>query len=51
MSYFFDVFCQEMKLIFPNSERMNRGHLDTKTVMAGAKSNGFTDVIILHETR
>ena len=40
-----------MKLILPNSERMNRGNLDLKSLISSAKSNGFTDAVILHETR
>ena len=42
---------QEMKLILPNSERINRGKYDMKSLIATAKSNGFTDFIMLHERR
>ncbi|XP_018020704.1 U3 small nucleolar ribonucleoprotein protein IMP4 [Hyalella azteca] len=45
------MFAKEMKLIIPNSERMNRGSFDVKSLLSSAKSNGFTDVVILHETR
>lgn len=45
------MFAKEMKLIFPNCERMNRGNFDLKSLLSSAKVNGFTDVVILHETR
>uniref|UniRef100_A0A2P2I3G2 U3 small nucleolar ribonucleoprotein protein IMP4-like n=1 Tax=Hirondellea gigas TaxID=1518452 RepID=A0A2P2I3G2_9CRUS len=45
------MFAKEMKLIFPNCERMNRGNFNLKSLLSSAKTNGFTDVVILHETR
>ena len=45
------VRVQEMKLLLPNSQRLNRGNTDIKSLMASAKSQACTDVIILHETR
>lgn len=44
-------FAKEVKLLFPNSQRMNRGNYETKQLIEAAKSNGFTDFIVLHESR
>lgn len=60
---------QEVRLLFPNSQRVNRGSHKTEEVrvwlrilyhpcngshpqlVAACRSNGFTDVVVLHETR
>lgn len=44
-------FAKEMKLIFPNSQRINRGNYQTKQLVEACRSNECTDLIILHETR
>jgi len=44
-------FAKEMKLIFPNSQRINRGNYVIKDVVNACKSNEVTDLIILHEHR
>ena len=40
-----------MKLILPNSQRINRGNYQTKQLVDACRSNDCTDLIILHETR
>lgn len=45
------IFAKEMKLIFPNSQRINRGNYDIKQIVESCKSNEITDLILLHETR
>lgn len=42
---------QEMKLLFPNSQRINRGNYDSKQLMQACRSNEVTDFIVVHETR
>ena len=42
---------QELKLLFPNSQRMNRGKHETKELMEAMRANGITDFIVCHETR
>lgn len=45
------MFSKEMRLIFPNSQRINRGNYVTKDIVEACKANEVTDLIILHETR
>ena len=40
-----------MKLVFPNSVRMNRGNTTVKEIVDVARSAEFTDVVMLQETR
>jgi len=40
-----------MKLIIPNSVRMNRGNYVLKDLVKICQANNITDLIILHETR
>ncbi|GFQ95630.1 u3 small nucleolar ribonucleoprotein protein IMP4 [Trichonephila clavata] len=44
-------FAKELRLIFPNSQRLNRGNYNFKTLMEACKANGVTDFILLEETR
>jgi len=44
-------FTKEIRLIFPNAQRMNRGHYDIKQLVNACRANNVTDFIILHETR
>ncbi|KAI9224897.1 anticodon-binding protein [Blastocladiella britannica] len=44
-------FSKEMKLIFPNSQRMNRGGYVVKDIVDACKANDVTDLIVLHEHR
>ena len=44
-------FAKEMKLLFPNSTRMNRGKTSVPELFEMARSNNFSDVVIIGETR
>jgi len=44
-------FLKEMKLIFPNSERLNRGAYVINDLVELCLKKNFTDLIILHEHR
>lgn len=44
-------FAKELKLVFPNSQRMNRGNHVVGTIVETCRSKGVTDVIIVHEHR
>ena len=45
------IFAKEMKLVLPNSKRINRGNIEMNSLVAECRKNNFTDLIILHETR
>lgn len=44
-------FAKEMKLMFPNSQRINRGSHVMSEIVAACRANEVTDLIILHEHR
>ncbi|KAI9034397.1 anticodon-binding protein [Hyaloraphidium curvatum] len=44
-------FAKEMRLCFPNSQRVNRGTYVIKELVEACRSNEVTDLIILHEHR
>ncbi|KAK9720715.1 snoRNA-binding rRNA-processing protein imp4 [Basidiobolus ranarum] len=44
-------FAKEMRLVFPNSQRINRGNYVMNEVVEACKANEVTDLIILHEHR
>lgn len=44
-------FLKEMKLLFPNSERMNRGGNTVQQIVETCRTEGFTDLIVLQEHR
>jgi U3 small nucleolar ribonucleoprotein protein IMP4 len=44
-------FSVEMKLVFPNSQRINRGNTTIKEIVDAAREADFTDIIVLQETR
>jgi U3 small nucleolar ribonucleoprotein protein IMP4 len=44
-------FCKEIKLLFPNSTRINRGNNRVDELMESCKQAEFTDVVIVQETR
>ena len=44
-------FLKEMKLVFPNSERLNRGAYVIGDLVEFCQKKNFTDLIILHEHR
>jgi len=45
------MFAKELRLIFPNAQRMNRGHYEMKQLVQACRANNVTDFIIAHETR
>ena len=44
-------FAKEVKLLIPNSTRINRGNNRVDTLMEGCKQQEFTDVVVVQETR
>jgi U3 small nucleolar ribonucleoprotein protein IMP4 len=42
---------KEMRLVFPNSHRINRGNYVVKELAAACRANDITDLIVLHEHR
>ncbi|KAK7080610.1 snoRNA-binding rRNA-processing protein imp4, partial [Halocaridina rubra] len=44
-------FAKEIKLLLPNSQRMNRGKYESKQLIEACRANQVTDFIVLHETR
>lgn len=44
-------FAKEIRLVFPNSQRINRGNHVISEVVSACKTNEVTDLIILHEHR
>ncbi|KAH7102750.1 Brix-domain-containing protein [Auriculariales sp. MPI-PUGE-AT-0066] len=44
-------FAKEMRLVFPNSHRINRGNYIVKDLATACRANDITDLIILHEHR
>jgi len=45
------MFAKELRLIFPNSQRMNRGNYEMKQLVHACRANDVTDFIIVHEHR
>ncbi|KAF8665813.1 hypothetical protein AX16_000256 [Volvariella volvacea WC 439] len=44
-------FTKEMRLVFPNAHRINRGNYVIKELAEACRANDVTDLIILHEHR
>lgn len=44
-------FVKEMRLIFPNAQRVNRGNCDMKQLVHSCRANEATDLILIHENR
>ena len=44
-------FAKELRLIFPNSQRLNRGTYEYKQLMDACRANNVTDFIVVHEHR
>ena len=42
---------QEMKLVIPNSQRINRGGMVLSELVESCRSHDFTDIVVLHEHR
>ncbi|PCH41260.1 Brix-domain-containing protein [Wolfiporia cocos MD-104 SS10] len=44
-------FAKEMRLVFPNSHRINRGNYIVSELAEACRANDVTDLVILHEHR
>ncbi|KAG1686129.1 U3 small nucleolar ribonucleoprotein IMP4 [Nymphon striatum] len=44
-------FAKELRLVFPNAQRMNRGNYEIKQLVQACQANEVTDFLIIHETR
>uniref|UniRef100_A0A8D8BNW4 U3 small nucleolar ribonucleoprotein protein IMP4 n=2 Tax=Culex pipiens TaxID=7175 RepID=A0A8D8BNW4_CULPI len=44
-------FVKEIRLIFPNAQRMNRGNFEMKQLIHACRANNVTDFIVIHEHR
>ncbi|CAE6465880.1 unnamed protein product [Rhizoctonia solani] len=44
-------FSKEMRLVFPNSTRINRGNYVVKELADACRANDVTDLVVLHEHR
>jgi len=44
-------FAKELRLVFPHSQLVNRGRAVVKDLVDAARTNDFTDVIVVHEHR
>lgn len=42
---------QELKLVFPGAQRMNRGRHEVGALVRACKANGVTDLLVVHEHR
>lgn len=42
---------QEMRLVFPNATRINRGSTVMREMAEACRANDYTDLIVLHEHR
>ena len=45
------AFAKEVKLLFPNSQRVNRGSHKMPDLVEVCRGNDFTDVVVVQETR
>lgn len=45
------VHGQELKLVFPGAQRMNRGRHEVGALVRACKANGVTDLLVVHEHR
>ncbi|KAF8913803.1 anticodon-binding protein [Gymnopilus junonius] len=44
-------FAKEMRLVFPNSHRINRGNYVVKELAEACRANDVTDLVVVHEHR
>ncbi|KAF6259237.1 anticodon-binding protein [Scenedesmus sp. NREL 46B-D3] len=44
-------FAKEMRLVIPNSQRINRGGLVLNELVETCRNHAFTDIVVLHEHR
>mmetsp|Transcript_58265 Transcript_58265/g.131973 ORF Transcript_58265/g.131973 Transcript_58265/m.131973 type:complete len:290 (+) Transcript_58265:116-985(+) len=45
------AFAKEIKLLFPNSQRVNRGNHKVDELVEVCRQNDFTDIVMVQETR
>lgn len=45
------AFAKEMRLVFPNSTRINRGGYKVNDLAAAARANDISDLVVVHEHR
>ncbi|XP_044162663.1 U3 small nucleolar ribonucleoprotein protein IMP4 isoform X3 [Bufo gargarizans] len=45
------MFAKELKLVFPNAQRMNRGKHEMGSLVQACRANDVTDFVIVHEHR
>jgi U3 small nucleolar ribonucleoprotein protein IMP4 len=45
------MIVKELRLIFPNSQRMNRGNYEMKQLLHACRANDVTDFVVVHEHR
>lgn len=45
------MFVKELRLIFPNAQRLNRGNYEMKQLIHACRANDVTDFIVVHEHR
>ncbi|XP_037952633.1 U3 small nucleolar ribonucleoprotein protein IMP4 [Teleopsis dalmanni] len=45
------VFAKELRLIFPNAQRLNRGKYELRQLVHACQANDVTDFIVIHEHR
>ena len=45
------MFVKELRLVFPNAQRLNRGNYEMKQLLDACRANGVTDFVIVHEHR
>lgn len=50
MPSFLPLF-QELKIVFPNAQRINRGGQVISQIVEACRSNDFTDIVMVHEHR
>lgn len=44
-------FAKELKLVFPNAERVNRGAQVVGDIVEACRNRDFTDIVVVHEHR
>eukprot|EP01100_Stratorugosa_tubuloviscum_P015658 TRINITY_DN917_c3_g1_i1.p1 TRINITY_DN917_c3_g1~~TRINITY_DN917_c3_g1_i1.p1 ORF type:complete len:287 (+),score=114.44 TRINITY_DN917_c3_g1_i1:129-989(+) len=45
------IFAKELKLLFPNAQRINRGNHVVQELVSACRANGVTDMVVVHEHR
>lgn len=44
-------FAKELRLVFPNAQRLNRGNLVMSQLVSSCRANHITDIVVAHENR